>query len=192
MEFREKQSEGKGFFLSVLDFIGALVLFFIFGCVAYGILIDDSFFGYLGNKISDLLLRFLAWVLEYIILPIAGVVGVIKGIIWIFSGETETIYEYEIPVKEEKNAQNHTHSPTPPLQNYQQKPPKSYDFTIKDLNESGGGGEKKYPQGSFQAIKSWETSEEKQALNARKAELERAIEERVKELRLEHPDFFED
>lgn len=192
MEFREKQSGSKGFFLSVLDFIGALILFFIFGCVAYGILIDDSFFSYLGNKISDLLLRFLAWVLEYIILPIAGVVGVIKGIIWIFSGETETIYEYEIPVKEEKNAQNHTHSPTPPLQNYQQKPPKSYDFSIKDLNESRVGDEKKYPQGSFQAIKSWETSEEKQALNARKAELERAIEERVKELRLEHPDFFED
>ena len=78
------------------------------------------------------------------------------------------------------------------MQNYQQKPPKSYDFSIKDLNESRVGDEKKYPQGSFQAVKSWETSEEKQALNARKAELERAIEERVKELRLEHPDFFED
>ena len=113
MEFRETQSEGKGFFLSVLDFIGALVLFFIFGCVAYGILIDDSFFGYLGNKISDLLLRFLAWLLEYVILPIAGVVGVIKGIIWIFSGETETIYEYEIPEKDVKNTQNLQLNPPP-------------------------------------------------------------------------------
>ena len=192
MDYPEKQSEGKGFFLSVLDFIGASILFFIFGCVAYGILIDDSFFGYLGNKISDLLLRFLAWLLEYVILPIAGVVGVIKGIIWIFSGETETIYEYEIPVKDVKNTQNLQLNPPPLPMGSPSRPRREYDFTIKDLNESRGGDEKKYPQGSFQAIKSWETSEEKQALNARKAELERAIEERVKELRLEHPDFFED
>ena len=192
MEFRETQSEGRGFFLSVLDFIGALVLFFIFCCVSYGILIDDSFFSYLGNKISDLLFRFLLWFTVYIALPIAGLFGGWKFLIWIFSGEKETLYEYEIPVKEVKNTQNsQPDSPTLPLES-PSKPPRSYDFTIKDLNESGGGVEKKFQQGSFQAVKSWETSEERQALNARKAELERAIEERVRQLKLEQPDFFEE
>ena len=189
MEIRESQSERKGFFLSVLDFIGALVLFFIFGCVSYGILIDDSFFSYLGNKISDLLFRFLLWFTVYIALPIAGLFGGWKFLIWIFSGEKETLYEYEIPVKEEKNSQQ---SPPTPTINPPQKPPREYDFTIKDLDESGGGVEKKFQQGSFQAVKSWETSEERQALNARKAELERAIEERVRQLKLEQPDFFEE
>ena len=188
MEFKESQSEGRGFFLSVLDFIGASILFFIFGCVVYGILIDDSFFGYLGNRISNLLLRFLAWLVEFVLLPIAGVVGLIRGIIWILSGEKETLYEYEIPVKEEKNTQ--TSPPTPTI-NPTSKPPRSYDFTIKDLNESGGGVEKSYPQGSFQAVKAWHESDEKQALQARKLQLEKEIEKKVLEMRKEHPDFYE-
>ena len=192
MEIRESQSERKGFFLSVLDFIGALVLFFIFGCVSYGILIDDSFFSYLGNKISDLLFRFLLWFTVYIALPIAGLFGGWKFLIWIFSGETETIYEYEIPVKDVKNTQNMRQVPPPLPIESSSKPPRSYDFTIKDLNDDRVGGEKKFQQGSFQAVKSWETSEERQALNARKAELERAIEERVRQLKLEQPDFFEE
>lgn len=188
MEIRESQSERKGFFLSVLDFIGALVLFFIFGCVSYGILIDDSFFSYLGNKISDLLFRFLLWFTVYITLPIAGLFGGWKFLIWIFSGEKETLYEYEIPVKEEKNSQQ---SPPTPTINPPQKPPREYDFTIKDLSVDRGGGEKSYPQGSFQAVKAWHESEEKQALQARKLQLEKEIEKKVLEMRKEHPDFYE-
>ena len=188
MEFRETQSESKGFFLRTLDFIGACILFSLFLFVSYGSLVDDSVFSWFGNLISSLFKRFLIWFLEEIFLPLAGVVGVIKFVIYVFSGETETIYEYELETKKPENSKQ---NPPALSQETPSRSRREYDFSIRDLNESGGG-DKKYTQGSSQAIAAWQDSEERQALENRKRQLERQIEIEVAKIKKSQPDFFED
>lgn len=81
---------------NTVELIGSIMLFSLFLAVSYGILIDDTFFTYLGKTISSLLIRFLLWLLEYVILPIIAFFGLIKAAIWLTSGPSETESELEL------------------------------------------------------------------------------------------------
>jgi len=105
--------------------------------------------------------------------------GFLIFINWCFSNNYEPDYDtgkdlfagatYKIETEKESFA------PTLP----QEKPPQSanvgYDFTIKEIKSDRVGFEKSYPQGSQGAMDAWKTSDEKKALERRKAELNREI-----------------
>jgi hypothetical protein len=105
--------------------------------------------------------------------------GLLIFINWCFSNNYEPDYDtgkdlfagatYKIEAEKE--------SFTPTL--LQEKPSQSanvgYDFTIKEIKSGREGVEKSYPQGSQGAMEAWKTSDEKKALERRKAELNREI-----------------
>jgi len=109
----DKQSSDFAFLKSTISFISSLVLIMLFCFVVYGFAIDDKFFGRLGDYIADILIRFLAWLAEYIVLPITAFLGFMRFIVWVFAGESETVYEYNVEVKPSPTTQSNAAN-TPP------------------------------------------------------------------------------
>lgn len=105
--------------------------------------------------------------------------GLLIFINWCFSNNYEPDYDtgkdlfagatYKIETEKE------SFTPTLPQEKPSQSANVGYDFTIKEIKSDRGGVEKSYPQGSQGAMDAWKTSDEKKALERRKAELNREI-----------------